>query len=176
MYILFPRHIFFIILNILKLASLTKLECFQLLLIHIKNQNSSVGVVTSVWVECPKKWGSVTVMVRTFVHITCGSHSASYPLATGGTFLGVNHLRHEADHSSPYSHKVKNGWRYTSPLACIHNVLLNWVQKQLYLLPLSISDCTKLCNLYSNRAVYAVIRRDHKLWMWQELWDSSCGY
>jgi hypothetical protein len=134
---------------------------------YIRSQNSSVGVLTSVWAEYLNKWGSVTVMARTFVQISCGAHSTCY---WGHILGGLKHLRREADHSTPYSHKVKNDWRYTSPLAFIHNVLLNWAQEQLYLLPLSIFYCTKLCNLYSNRALHAVIRRDHKLWMWQELW------
>jgi hypothetical protein len=32
---------------------------------------------------------------------------ASYPMGTGGCFLGIKRPGHEADHSPPYSAKVK---------------------------------------------------------------------
>jgi hypothetical protein len=42
-----------------------------------------------------------------------GAHPASYPMGTGGSFLGVKRPGREADHSPPYSAEVKNAWSYT---------------------------------------------------------------
>jgi len=37
-----------------------------------------------------------------------GTHPASYPVSTRGSFPGVKLLGHEADHSPPSSAEVKN--------------------------------------------------------------------
>jgi hypothetical protein len=42
------------------------------------------------------------------------THTASYPVGTRGSFLGVKWPGREADHLRPYSADVKNAWSYTS--------------------------------------------------------------
>jgi hypothetical protein len=42
------------------------------------------------------------------------AHPASYPMGTGGSFLGVPQPGREADHSPPTSAEAKNIWIYTS--------------------------------------------------------------
>jgi hypothetical protein len=41
------------------------------------------------------------------VHTGSGAHSASYPMGTGSSFLGVKWLGQKADHSPPSSAEVK---------------------------------------------------------------------
>jgi len=43
-----------------------------------------------------------------------GAYPASYPMGTGGSFLGVKRPEHEADHSPPSSAEIKSPWSYTS--------------------------------------------------------------
>jgi hypothetical protein len=77
-----------------------------------------------------------------------GAHPVSYPMGTGGSFLGVKRPGREADHSPSSSAEVKNAWSYTStPLGCLRGVVLSEAQGQLYLLPYrkrdgwDISEC-----------------------------------
>jgi hypothetical protein len=50
------------------------------------------------------------------IQTSSGAHATSYPMGTGGFFLGVKQLGHEADHSLPSSAKAKNKSIYTSTL------------------------------------------------------------
>jgi hypothetical protein len=43
-----------------------------------------------------------------------GAQPASYPMTTGGLFLGIKVPGREADFSPPSSAEVKNAWSYTS--------------------------------------------------------------
>jgi hypothetical protein len=43
-----------------------------------------------------------------------GSHAASYPIGTRGSFPGVRRPGREADHSPPSSAGVNNAWSYTT--------------------------------------------------------------
>jgi hypothetical protein len=54
-----------------------------------------------------------------------GTHSASYPIGTGGSFLGVKPPRREADHTTPSSTEVKNGGIYLHSPIYLHGVLIN---------------------------------------------------
>jgi hypothetical protein len=45
---------------------------------------------------------------------TTGTHPASYPVGTGGSFPGVKRSGRKADHSSPSSAEVKYAWSSTS--------------------------------------------------------------
>jgi hypothetical protein len=55
-----------------------------------------------------------------------GAHSASYPMGTTSSSLGVKRPGREADHSPPSSAEVKNAWRYTStPPIRLHSVALS---------------------------------------------------
>jgi hypothetical protein len=46
---------------------------------------------------------------------TCSeAHPASYPMGTGGFFLGGKAAGREADHSPPTNAEVKKTWIYTS--------------------------------------------------------------
>jgi hypothetical protein len=56
--------------------------------------------------------GSVTSLLHS-VQTDYGAHPASYPIGTGGSFLGGKEAGHEADHSPPSS-VDKERWRYTS--------------------------------------------------------------
>jgi hypothetical protein len=48
------------------------------------------------------------------VHTGSGTHPASYPMGTEGSFPGGKASEREADHSPPPSAEVKNVWSYTS--------------------------------------------------------------
>jgi hypothetical protein len=55
-----------------------------------------------------------------------GSHPASYPIGTVGSYSGGKQLKREADHSTPFFADVKNVWSYTftrpiSPLGVVLN-------------------------------------------------------
>jgi hypothetical protein len=53
-------------------------------------------------------------------------NSDSYPMGTGGSFLGVKRPGREADHSPPSSVEVKNAWRYIStPHIRLHDMVLS---------------------------------------------------
>jgi hypothetical protein len=55
-----------------------------------------------------------------------GTHPASYPMGTRGSFPGVKRPGREADHSPPCSAEVKNAWSYTStPPIRLHGVVLS---------------------------------------------------
>jgi hypothetical protein len=74
-----------------------------------------VGWMTAVWFLAGEGIFSLCHSVQS----GCGDHLASYPVDTGGPFLGVEWLGCEADHS-PSSAKVKNAWSCTSTLLCLH--------------------------------------------------------
>jgi hypothetical protein len=60
------------------------------------------------------------------VQIGPGTHPASYPMGTGGSFPGGKAPGREADHSLPSSVEVKNAWNCTStPSIRLHGVLLS---------------------------------------------------
>jgi hypothetical protein len=55
-----------------------------------------------------------------------GSHPASYPMGTWGSFPGGKVAGHKADHSPSPSAEVKNEWSYTSTSEiCLHGVVLS---------------------------------------------------
>jgi hypothetical protein len=55
-----------------------------------------------------------------------GTHPASYPMGTGGFFLGVVWTGREADHSLPTSAEFRKTLIYTStPPIRLHGVVLN---------------------------------------------------
>jgi hypothetical protein len=55
-----------------------------------------------------------------------GAHSASYPMGTRGSFLGVKRPWSETDRSPPSSAEVKNTWSYTSTTPIpLHGVVLS---------------------------------------------------
>jgi hypothetical protein len=54
-----------------------------------------------------------------------GSHPASYPMGTAGSFPKNKQRGNGSDHPPPSSAEVKNVWRYTyTPPICLHDVLL----------------------------------------------------
>jgi hypothetical protein len=55
------------------------------------------------------------------IHTNSGTHPASYPMGTGGSFLGVKQAGHNAHHSPLSGAKVKKVWRYISILPLIFN-------------------------------------------------------
>jgi hypothetical protein len=55
-----------------------------------------------------------------------GTHPATYPRGTRGSFPGVKRLVREADHSPQSSAEVKNAWSYTfTPPIRLHGVVLS---------------------------------------------------
>jgi hypothetical protein len=96
-----------------------------------QSNDSSVGIVLGYGLD---NWGSrvqFPVGAGNFSLHHCvqngsGAHPASYPVGTGDLSLGIKWLGREADHSSPFSAKVKNAWSCTStPPICIHSVVLS---------------------------------------------------
>jgi hypothetical protein len=76
-------------------------------------------------VRVPAEAGNFSLLHR--VQTGSGTHPASYPRGTRGSFPGVKQPRREADHSLPSSVKVKNAWSYTStPPVCLHGVVLSY--------------------------------------------------
>jgi hypothetical protein len=75
---------------------------------------SSVSIVTMGWMTRVKfparaKRFSLSLHVQT----GSGAHPASYPMNTGSFYPEVKRPGCEADHSPPYSAKVKKKWSYT---------------------------------------------------------------
>jgi hypothetical protein len=87
------------------------------------NRDSSVGIALSYGlddrgsrVRFPAGAGNFSIHHR--VQNGSGTHPASYPMGTRGSFLGG-----ETDHSPSSSVEVKNAWSYTStPPICLHGV------------------------------------------------------
>jgi hypothetical protein len=84
---------------------------------QIKKKLCSIGFVFSVnslddqGSEFESRWG------QEFSHVVqtgSGVHPTSYPMGTGGFFLGVKRPGSDADHSPPTSAEVKKTWIYTS--------------------------------------------------------------
>jgi len=60
-------------------------------------------------------------------HIQVGSdaHPASYPMGTGGSYPGVKRLGCEADHSPPFSAKVKMRGAVSPLPLSLHGIMLS---------------------------------------------------
>jgi hypothetical protein len=88
-------------------------------------RDNSVGIATGYWLDDRGSSLDRYKVLSLFQVIQTGSgaHPASYPMGTGGSFLEVKRLEHEADHSPPASAEVKNIWTYTS--IRLHGVVLN---------------------------------------------------
>jgi hypothetical protein len=72
-----------------------------------KNVDISVSKETGSWLD---NRGSTPFLFATVT----GAHPASYPMGTGGSFLGVKLPERDSNHSPPYSAEIKNAWSYTS--------------------------------------------------------------
>jgi hypothetical protein len=100
----------------------------------LRSRDSVVGIVTNIrtgrsGVRIPAEARDITL--RQYVQTVSGSHPTSYWMVTRSSFPGVNRPWHEADHSPPFSGKVKNERDYTAipPIrlhgACAFLQLLN---------------------------------------------------
>jgi hypothetical protein len=85
----------------------------------VKSCGSSVGIALGYGlddqgsgVRFPEGAGNFSLHHR--IQNGSGSHPASYPIGTRGSFPGVKRLGREANHSPPSSAEVKNAWSYTS--------------------------------------------------------------
>jgi hypothetical protein len=82
-----------------------------------RNRDSSVGTVTRVRTEQPRKEFLQMVQIASWVYP--GSHS----VRIGGVFPGINRPRCQDDQSPPSSALVKNKWSCTSaPFVCFLGV------------------------------------------------------
>jgi hypothetical protein len=94
---------------------------------------SRAGIVQWYSAEIRTGWSGVRVPTgagNLFLHhhdqTGSGTHPASYPMGTRGTFLGVKRPGHGFDHSPPPSAKVKTEWSYNStPSISLHGVVLS---------------------------------------------------
>jgi hypothetical protein len=81
-----------------------------------KSRDSSVGIasgyVLDSWGLIPGRGKGFSLLHR--VQIGSRAHPASYPIGTGGSFPGGKTLGLEANHSPPFSAKVKHGGAITS--------------------------------------------------------------
>jgi hypothetical protein len=59
-------------------------------------------------------WGLGIFLFTTMSRMAVGPTQPPIQLVPGALSLGVMHPGHEADHSLPYSAKVRNAWSYTS--------------------------------------------------------------
>jgi len=80
------------------------------------------------------------------VQTSSGAHPASCPMCKGASSSEVKRPEREANHSPPFSVKIKYGWNYTSTPQCIfmawciikhwihlHGMVLSFAQEQIYL-------------------------------------------
>jgi hypothetical protein len=64
--------------------------------------------------------------IRHRVQTGSGTHTASYPMITGGSFSRVKRPGREAYHSTPTSVEVENAWSYTHTIPIhFHGVVFN---------------------------------------------------
>jgi hypothetical protein len=78
------------------------------------SRGSVVGIATGygLGLEFESRYGQEFSLLH-FAQTGTGAHSTSYPMGTGGSFLGVKRPGREADHSPPTSVKVQKLWIYT---------------------------------------------------------------
>jgi hypothetical protein len=103
---------------------------FITLIIPYKSRDSSVGIALGYGLDVRGSRIRFPAEAGNFSHhrVQNGSraHPASYPVGTGGSFLGGKAAGREADHSLPSSSEVKNAWSYTStPPIRLHGVVLS---------------------------------------------------
>jgi hypothetical protein len=101
------------------------------------SQDSSVSIVTGLKLDgqCLTLGRGKSVSLLHSIQTSSGGHSASQPMATGGSFPEVKQPGFEGDHSTPSSAKVKNGGAIP-PLphkSSWHSVLIKYAHGQLYL-------------------------------------------
>jgi hypothetical protein len=78
------------------------------------SSGSSVSIVTRLRAGRPgfdsRQWKWREFSLRHRVQHCFRAHPTSYPMDTGGSFLGVKRPGHEDDHSPQHSAEVKNEW------------------------------------------------------------------
>jgi hypothetical protein len=76
------------------------------------SQDSSVSIVMGYGLEgCGRFPAGSRDFSLHHVQTGSGTHPASYQMGTRALFLGIEPLVNEADHSRPFSAKIKNGRR-----------------------------------------------------------------
>jgi hypothetical protein len=79
------------------------------------------------------------------VQTGCGAHPASYPMGTGGSFLGSKAAEREAHHSLPTSVEVKNASSYTSASKYVFMLwclIKQWIRIHIHSVVLSSAETT----------------------------------
>jgi hypothetical protein len=99
--------------------------------VTIRSRNSSVSTVTRLRARRPefdtRQEYDDNFSLRHRVRTGSETHSTSYPMSAGGSYLRVKWPRREADHTPPSNTEVNNVWSYTSaPPIRLHGVVLNY--------------------------------------------------
>jgi hypothetical protein len=100
-------------------------------ILYQRSRDNSVGIVLGYEldnrgfrVRFPA--GAVNFSLHPCIQNGSGTHPASYPMGTRGSFPGVKRPGREADHPPPSSAEVKNAWSYTSiPPIRLHGMVLS---------------------------------------------------